>query len=868
MKTDLIRKKFLTFFEQNGHTVVDSSAVIPAEDPTILFANAGMNQFKDCFLGKEKRTYIRAATSQKCVRAGGKHNDLENVGFTSRHLTFFEMLGNFSFGDYFKKEAIEYAWKFLTEELALPAERLYVTVYEKDDESYRLWHTIAGVPYEQISKLGEADNFWSMGDVGPCGPCTEIYYDYGADSTPGGENQKPGDEGERFVEIWNLVFMQYNRDTDGKMNPLVQTGVDTGIGLERLAAVLQNKKTVFHIDSFQPIREAIEKETSIKYETATVDQQTAFHVLCDHIRSTSFIITDGGAPSNEGRGYVLRKIIRRAALFAQKLSLKPFFHKLVTPLIKTISQSYPSLKQNQTLIESVLLSEVEKFSSNLLVGKNIFERYVEELNKIKVKIISGKQAFKLYDTYGFPLELTKVLAHENQLTVDAEGFAHQMSIQQATSGKKTAKQTDLDIPTEIKTEFVGYETLTTQSTILWNHKHDDKSYWIVLDSSPFYVESGGQVNDQGTITVENIELPVIDLKKVITAPNQVAIAILCQLPEKFSIEKLSVGTVVTCLVNATVRANTVRNHTATHMLQAALIEVLGPQIKQAGSIVEPDYLRFDFSFHRPMTTQEIKKTEDIINEKIQENISTEVTNTNLKDAQAMGAKAFFGEKYNPENVRVVHIPGFSTELCGGTHASATGIIGLCKIISEASLATGVRRIVAITGPAAIALFQQLHSNSKVLSEQFKVQTNEILPAVQKQTEQLMNLIGEIKQLKKKLIQSNIAEWVDQMKSINNIPVSILTIDDVTPDDVKQITQKMDAQKQGIILITSAKESRLIYFIFMSPSIKASFTLKELHKHLVQTVGVKGGGKDRIVQGSGKTTHEKLSQALTTWIKEQ
>lgn len=868
MKSALIRKKFLEFFERNGHTVVSSSAVIPAEDPTILFANAGMNQFKDCFLGRQKRAYVRAATAQKCIRAGGKHNDLENVGFTSRHLTFFEMLGNFSFGDYFKKEAINYAWRFLTEELSIPANRLYVTVYETDDESYELWQSVAGVPHERISRLGAEDNYWSMGDVGPCGPCTEIYYDYGADSTAGGETQKPGDDGERFVEIWNLVFMQYNRDADGKMNRLVQTGVDTGIGLERLAAVLQNKKTVFHIDSFIPIKEAIEKEVEIKYETATVDQQTAFHVLCDHIRSTSFIIADGGAPSNEGRGYVLRKIIRRAALFAQKLSLKPFFHKLVAPLITTMEQAYPEFKQSQTLIESVLLSEVEKFSSNLLVGKNIFEKYVEELQATKTTKISGKQAFKLYDTYGFPLELTKVLADENSLTVDEDGFIKQMSIQQATSGKKTAKQTDLDIPTEIKTEFVGYETLTTQSTILWKQKHNEKKYWIVVDSSPFYVESGGQVNDQGTITTNKIELPVIDLKKVITAPHQIAIAILCELPENFNIEQLAVGRKVVCQVNSITRANTVRNHTATHLLQAALIEVLGPQIKQAGSVVEPDYLRFDFSFHRPLTNKEIKKTENIINEKIQENIKAELTNSTLKEAQTMGAKAFFGEKYNPEAVRVVSFPGFSIELCGGTHASSTGIIGLCKIISESSLATGVRRIVAITGPAAINLFQKLHSNSKVLSEQFKVQTDEIVPAVQKQTEQLFNMLGEIKQLKRKLIQCNIAEWIGQIETINNIPVATLSIDDVTPDDVKLITQKMDAQKQGIILITSAKGNRLIYYIFMSPSLKASFTLKELQKHLVQATGVKGGGKDRMVQGSGQTTHEMLSKALITWIEEQ
>ncbi len=867
MNSSEIRQRYLQFFEKNKHTIVASSSVIPAEDPTILFTNAGMNQFKDCFLGKEKRTYVRATSSQKCVRAGGKHNDLENVGFTARHLTFFEMLANFSFGDYFKKEAIDFAWRFLTEELEIPAERLYATVFEKDDEAYELWHTVTGMPYERISRLGEKDNFWAMGDVGPCGPCTEIYYDRGESYGTGPENQAPGGSGERFIEIWNLVFMQYNRLVNGTLEPLAQTGVDTGMGLERLAAVLQDKKTVFHIDMFASMQQEISKLTGIDYASASADKQAAFHVLCDHIRSTSFMIADGGAPSNEGRGYVLRKIIRRAALFAQKLSLKPFFHLLVSTLAQTMGKAYPELITNQALIMTVLESEVEKFASSLLVGKNMFEKYVEQLRLEKKNILSGIQAFKLYDTYGFPLELTKVLAHENNLIVDEEGFNQQMLLQQSASGKKAKHQEELNLPATIATEFIGYQAVEAEGTIVWSQINDDQTAWIVTDVSPFYVESGGQVSDQGHILVDGIECRLLQLKKIVTAPNQVAIAALCQVQEA-QLKNISVGKKIICVVNAELRANTVRNHTATHMLQAALIEVLGNTVKQAGSVVEPDYLRFDFSFHRAMTDAEIALIEMKINNKIQENIATEIVNTTLEEAQKKGAKAFFGEKYNPENVRVVSIPGFSTELCGGTHASATGIIGMFKILSEASLATGVRRIVAITGPAALTLFQTLYKSTKSMSEQYKTQIEEVLPAVKKQSEQLSAALSEIKQLKKKLIETSIGTWIEQMQPLNQIPFLALALNEVNADEFKIVTEKINAQKQGIILVTSMKDGRCSYYLSMSPALKIKGTLKDAQQYLMQACGVKGGGSGLMIQGSGLVKHEPLVAALKQWIEAQ
>ena len=661
-----LRKKFFDFFVHLKHTQVPSSSLIPAQDPTLLFTNAGMNQFKDVFLGKEKRAYTRAVTIQKCIRAGGKHNDLENVGFTKRHLTFFEMMGNFSFGDYFKKEAIEFAWEFLTQVVKLDKEKLTVTVHYKDDDAYAIWRDVIGIPETRIFKLGDADNFWQMGDTGPCGPCTEIYVDRGITFGCGSKDCNPEDGCERFLEVWNNVFMQYDRQPDGTDKPLKQTGVDTGMGLERLCTIVQGKDSVYETDLFAPLLKRIEELTNISYDTANPEIQAAFRVLADHIRSSCFAIADGGTPSNEGRGYVIRKIIRRATLFAQKLGHETIFPDIAPALIEFMSPLYPELKTQEKQIISLLQVEVEKFHKTFLHGQQILEKYFTLAGDTT---ISGTQAFKLYDTYGFPLELTKVMAYDRGFTVDTEGFEKEMELQRERSGKKSrAEECELDV--SITTTFTGYEVHYNHAKIL-SLITDSKEVqtvpagthvYVITDVSPFFVECGGQISDQGSIQVGDKKAPLRGLKKIGTA-----IAAFIEAPSA-----LAVGDSVHLEVDSATRINTMKNHTATHLLQAALIELLGKQVRQSGSVVTPEYLRFDFTYHENLTPEQIKIVEDRVNKKIQENIPVEVSYTSLKEATNKGVIAIFGEKYQPEKVRVVDVPGFSAELCGGTHVSCYG----------------------------------------------------------------------------------------------------------------------------------------------------------------------------------------------------
>ncbi|MFH1831310.1 MAG: alanine--tRNA ligase, partial [bacterium] len=711
MNSFQIRQKFLDYFKKHGHTMVSSSSLIPAEDPTLLFTNAGMNQFKDCFLGKEKRSYVRATTSQKCVRAGGKHNDLDQVGFTERHLTFFEMLGNFSFGDYFKKEAIEFAWTFLTKEMGLPQEKLYASVYKDDTQAYELWRDMIGLPEDRIIKLGDADNFWAMGDTGPCGPCTEIYLDRGPNIGCKQKTCQPGCSCARYIEIWNLVFMQYNRQANGTLEPLDQTGVDTGMGLERLCLVMQNTDNVFHTDPLMTVIKATEELTGISYATSDEHTKVSFHVLADHIRSSSFLIADGCSPSNDGRGYVLRKIIRRAALFAQNVSDDHLlFSKLARKFIEFMSPVYPELKTNQELICSILDSEIEKFSVNLIQGQNILEKYIHQNTKSGSNKLSGEQVFTLYDTYGFPPELTELMAKEQNFSIDTPGFEQEMEKQKARSGKKmkdtqTDDATNNNITDKLTTVFVGYEMLKNESQIQYI-KPEDTNIWISTQESPFYVESGGQESDSGTVTINNQTFTVLELKK---AGNTFSPAILIKIGrETIDGQKaldFIVGDNAISIVNVDRRASITKNHTATHMAQAALTHVFGPQIKQAGSLVNTEQLRFDFTHHKPLTKEEICEIENIVNQKIQEDITLKIYNSTLDEAKSQGVTAFFGEKYNPENVRVVQIPGFSAELCGGAHVTSTGTIGCFKITSDSTLGTGTRRITAVTGPEALKLFQ-------------------------------------------------------------------------------------------------------------------------------------------------------------------
>lgn len=861
MNTKQVRQTFLDFFVKHGHQAVASSSLIPAEDPTLLFANAGMNQFKDCFLGKEKRSYTRATSSQKCVRAGGKHNDLEQVGFTARHLTFFEMLGNFSFGDYFKKEAIHFAWDLLTNGYGIDANRLYPTVFREDDEAFDLWHTMIGVPKERIGRLDEADNFWSMGDTGPCGPCTEIYYDQGEALSCGDASCKPGCECDRYIEVWNLVFMQYDRQADGTLKPLTQTGVDTGMGLERITCVLQGKLDVFGIDTFDPIRAAITQQTGHQYDNSNEAIKGAFNVLCDHIRSSCLLIADGCSPANDGRGYVLRKIIRRAILFAQKLSdNNALLPTAAAAFITDQKGIFPELGVSEKLIISILTQEVARFSANLINGQTILAKYIEQANGA---VLSGAHAFKLYDTYGFPLELTKVIAHEAGFSVDEKGFATHMAQQQEQSKAKESSPdaNSINFPEEVVTQFTGYDTTSTTGTIVWEHTAGD-TRWIITNRSPFYVESGGQVNDEGVVTINEHSYHVVDLKKV---GQRFAPAIAVKLKPVETMGACAVGDSAECEVNGQSRIDTVRNHTATHMLHAALHELLGKQAKQAGSVVNKEYLRFDYTHHEALTPTQIEELENRVNQKIWEDIQTDIFTTTLADAQDRGITAFFGEKYNPESVRVVSIPGFSNELCGGTHASSTGIIGSFKIVSDAALATGTRRIVAVTGPKALELYQQCYRDLKSLSESFKVKVHQVAAAVGKQQENIGALQSELKQTKKQLLQANLSSFIAQIDTSTAVPTAFIVLKEADGDTLRSICQGLDQHTPGFYFVATNNGDKCQFLSWTSTSLRDRIEHGAI-MNLLKEHGLRGGGKPGTIQGGGPAVDGAVINALRAFVK--
>jgi alanyl-tRNA synthetase len=860
-----IRHKFFKFFADRGHTQVPSSSLIPAQDPTILFTNAGMNQFKDVFLGLEKRSYTCAVTIQKCVRAGGKHNDLENVGFTARHLTFFEMMGNFSFGDYFKKEAIIYAWEFLTKIAGIAPDNLHATVYRTDDEAYDIWHTHIGIPTSRMHRLGEKDNFWQMGDLGPCGPCSEIHLDRGpsygcTDISECG----PACDCDRFLELWNLVFMQYDRQPDGSLIPLAQTGVDTGMGLERLCAVLQKVPSVYGTDLFMPIIRVIEHITGRHYAQESALNQAAFHVLADHIRSSSLLIADGCTPSNDGRGYVLRKIIRRAALFAQKIGTQKLFEQLVEPVISTLGAIYPELEQKALNIRHIIASEVEKFATNLTRGQQLLNQYVQA-HSIQ-KVIPGIEAFKLYDTYGFPLELIKVMADERGWTVDLDGFADSMKKQQEQSGKKTADVLDhLPLEERIKTEFTGYNELETHATIsalIVDHQvvetvPADTDCWIIANRSPFFIVGGGQVPDEGWITIEDHKVPIQQLRYI---NGRIAALIKAPLPLEIGIHLLST-------VNREWRHNAMKNHTATHLLQAALMEVVGSHIKQAGSLVHPDYLRFDFSYHENLSAEQLKEVERIVNAKIQEDIPVSIEYGSLKDAQQKGALAFFGEKYNPEQVRMVIIPHFSIELCGGTHVHCTGQIGVFKITEVSALSAGTRRIVAVTGPKAVALFQEMGETIKYLTQEFKVKREEIVPTIVKQKELIKETQTQITRLKQMLITSMIPSWLKQQAPYNSVPFLFVALDTMT-EDMRTIATELMKSHPGFYFILGTAHHKQTYVATISAEYAHKVPLKEFATWLNTTHHLQGGGSAQLLQGSARTIvdPESLKRSIIDYIQ--
>lgn len=859
MKSLDIRKKFFNFFHDRGHEIVPSSSLIPADDPTLLFANAGMNQFKDLFLGKEKRSYTRATTIQKCVRAGGKHNDLDNVGFTKRHLTFFEMMGNFSFGDYFKKDAIRYAWDFLTKEVGIPTNRLVATVFKTDDEAYNIWHKDIGLPENRIFRCGEKDNFWAMGDTGPCGPCSEILYDRNPESTQ--ECTDPNADDERFLEIWNNVFMQFDRQKDGTLVPLKQTGVDTGMGLERLCLVLQEKDSVYETDLLMPIIKKIENLTGLVYEKQPDDIRGAFRVLADHARSSSLIIADGCTPSNEGRGYVLRKIIRRAALFDQKISQTPIFPQLVDAVIEIFGEVYSELKTHRKLITALLKTEVNKFAENLVRGKNILDRYFEE-NK-NTKKITGEQAFKLYDTYGFPYEVTNLVAQEHGYTVDHKTFNQLMEKQRVQSGQKTAETLSITIDPTIVTNFTGYDELESSSTVthiiknntLVDGVQEDEECWIIPQNTSFYVERGGQASDEGTVIINNETVPALDLKQV---GNAVAIKIYA--PCAFKI-----GQKITQIVDRR-RTDTMRNHTATHLLQAALMKFLGVHIKQAGSLVTSNYLRFDFNYHENLSAPMVKEIEEHVNKIIWQNIPVLVKTTTFDQAKKDGVIAHFEEKYNPECVRVVSIDGVSKELCGGTHVASTGTLGCFKITDVTAVSAGMRRISAVTGTKALELFQMSYQAIRGIGQELKVPLDDVFESVEQHIEHAKELNKKLKTCTKQLIKYQAPQLLKNTQTINNIDLVLIELKDLDIQELRDIVSELAPLHDGLLAASSTSDTQCSFVISIPKKLEKTVDLKALATHLQDILKIRGGGSSTIIQGGGAIEQQELNKTIVQWLK--
>lgn len=864
MKSVEIRKRFFDFFIARNHEKVASSSLIPAQDPTLLFANAGMNQFKDVFLGLEHRSYSRAVSIQKCVRAGGKHNDLDNVGFTKRHLTFFEMMGNFSFGDYFKQEAIVYAWDFLTKEMHLPVELLHASVYLEDQESYTIWHECIGLPKERIHRLGAADNFWQMGDTGPCGPCTEIYIDRGIELGCKKETCCPGCNCDRFLEIWNNVFMQFDRQTDGTDKVLKRTGVDTGMGLERLCAVMQQVESVYETDIFMPIIASIEKAVNKVYFEQNAQTKGAFRVLADHIRSSSLLIADGCIPSNDGRGYVLRKIIRRAALFTQKLTDKNIFPPLCRVVVDQLGDIYSELPANADLIEKTLASEIEKFASNLIRGRALLEDYF--VAHEHDKILDGQQAFKLYDTYGFPLELITLVAEEKGFSVDVNSFEQHMAKQKNLSGKKVIDAlATLELGDHISCEFTGYQELETSSTIV-GLVRDEKlveqvsagqTCYIIAQKSPFFIVGGGQVPDNGWVVIADKKVPVLEARYI---QKVVALQIVAPVD-------LKLGMPITQIVNKELRDNAAKNHTATHMLQAALMQLFGKQIKQSGSLVHPDYLRFDFTYPGNLTADDIAHVEQLVNEKIMEDICVSTQYTTMKEATSRGVLAFFGDKYNPEKVRIVDIPSFSAELCGGTHVPSTGTIGVFKITEVMALSAGQRRIVAVTGFGALKLFQDSFNTVKALSQEFKVKRDEVLDTIGKQTKKLHETEQQIKQLQKEITKAQIPNWVAQVELMGQIPVLLLQLQGLTLEQLRETANNLQAHTPGFYCLASSTAGKNSFICSLAPVFATQISLKEFGAWLSKEHSIRSGGSATHIQGGmPQTDITTLSSAIKQWIK--
>ncbi|MDZ4252848.1 MAG: alanine--tRNA ligase [Sulfuritalea sp.] len=870
MKSSEIRQKFLDFFASKGHQIVASSSLVPHEDPTLLFTNAGMNQFKDVFLGFDKRSYSRATSSQKCVRAGGKHNDLENVGYTARHHTFFEMLGNFSFGDYFKRDAIKYAWELLVDVYKLPADKLWVTVYAEDDEAYEIWTKEIGVPEDRVIRIGDnkgaryaSDNFWMMGDTGPCGPCTEIFYDHGEHiwgDRPGSEDE----DGDRYIEIWNNVFMQFNRDEAGVMHPLPKPSVDTGMGLERISAVLQGVHANYEIDLFQALIAAAARETS----DAEMDSPS-LRVLADHIRACSFLIADGVIPGNEGRGYVLRRIIRRAIRHGWKLGARSaFFHKMVPDLVAEMGAAYPELVSGKTRVMDILKQEEDRFFATIEHGMAILEAELELMEKTGVTLFNGETAFKLHDTYGFPLDLTADICRERQMSVDSAAFDAAMTRQkeQARAAGKFKMAANLDYAGPATT-FHGYEALEAKGNILALYKDgtavnelaEGEVGVVVLDDTPLYAESGGQVGDVGELRSTHGIFAVEDTQKIqasVFGHHGVV-----------RTGTLKVGNGVTAKVDTLARARTVRHHSATHLMHKALREVLGSHVQQKGSQVDPDKTRFDFAHSQPVTADEILRIERLVNDEIIANAATRSRVMAIDEAQKTGAMMLFGEKYGDE-VRVLDI-GSSCELCGGTHVARTGDIGLFKIVMEAGVAAGVRRIEALCGDIAVASVQRQQALLDAVAAELKAQPAEAAARVAQVLDHARTLEKELARLKSKLAASQGDDLLAQAADVKGIKVLAATLEGADATALRETLDKLkDKLKSAAIVLASTGEGKVSLIAGVTADLTGKLKAGELVNFVAQQVGGKGGGRADMAQAGG-TEPAALPAALASveaWVE--
>lgn len=851
-----IRSDFIKFFEKRNHKFVPSSSVVPLDDPTLLFTNAGMNQFKPIFLGSTKADYTRAVNSQKCIRVSGKHNDLEEVGHDTYHHTFFEMLGNWSFGDYYKKEAIAWAWELFTKEWGLPKERLYATVYKDDMEAEDLWKQVTDIHPSHVMRFGEKDNFWEMGETGPCGPCSEIHIDL----TPNGDGGKLVNAGSpNVIELWNLVFIQYNRNADRSLTPLPSKHVDTGAGFERVVRVLQNKTSNYDIDIFTDIIHGIESRTKKSYETT--ETQPSFRVIADHLRMLTFSITDGAVPGNDGRGYVLRRILRRASMYGRKLDMhEPFMFDLVRYVVQSMGDAFPEIKSRQSFVEKVIKTEEENFNRTLDRGIEVFEDVARQVEKKGVKIISGDDVFKLYDTYGFPFDLTRVMASERGLSVDENQFAEAMTKQKERSreeGKKKFVSAGVNwkqINQDVKTKFLGYDTLVTDARLIKYHR-DGKQLQLVFDQTPFYAESGGQVGDKGTIEFNGTKLEVWDAQKI----NDVTVHFVDD-PEDLSIENYSN---VKLKVLPEHRDPTIKNHSATHLLHAALRSVLGDHVHQAGSVVEPNRLRFDFSHFEKLSVEQIEKIEQIVNQKIRENIPLQHhRNIPISQAKQMGALSFFGDKYG-ELVNVVQFGEFSKEFCGGTHVASTGFIGFFKIISESSIASGVRRIEAVTGEFAEKMIYEALEVSVKLQTLLFCKSNEIVNRVENLISQRKDIEKELGQINLRMAVLEIDTLIKNAREISGFKVVSEKVDLPQGVELKSMGDSLrDKLKSGVGVLASSNNGNISFVCVVTDDLIQS---KNLHagnivKEIAKITGGSGGGRPHLATAGGKEI-SKLDEAL-------